>query len=105
MTTKRNRGEIMQSAIAIRPSKELRTNYAEISRLCRKQPVAVTVNGKEDIVVLSHEEYVQEQIEMAKMKAELEVFNALSQAEDDIKLGRVYSLSQAREMALKQLGE
>lgn len=86
----------MSNTLAIRPSKELRTNYAEISRLCRQQPVAVTVNGKEDIVVQSHEDYMQVQIELSKLKAELEVFNVLAQAEDDIKLGRVRSLSDAR---------
>ena len=90
----------MENIIAIRPSKDLRTNYAEISRLCRQQPVAVTVNGKEDIVVQSHEDYMQNQIELSKLKAELEVFNALAQAEDDIKLGRVCTLTDARSQAL-----
>ncbi|MEG2540857.1 MAG: type II toxin-antitoxin system prevent-host-death family antitoxin [Clostridia bacterium] len=90
----------MTTAISIRPSKDLRTNYAEISRLCRTQPVAVTVNGKEDIVIQSHEDFMSNQIEMAQLKAELSVFFALAQAEDDIKLGRTSSLENARLSAL-----
>ena len=31
-----------------------RTNYAQISALSRENPVAITVNGKEDTVVLCH---------------------------------------------------
>ena len=34
--------------ISIRPSKDIRTNYAQISELTRQNPVAITVNGKED---------------------------------------------------------
>ena len=41
----------MKSAISIRPSKDLRTNYSQISMLSRKNPVAITVNGKEEILV------------------------------------------------------
>ena len=44
----------MTGAISIRPSKDLRTNYAQISALSRENPVAITVNGKEDTVVLCH---------------------------------------------------
>ena len=40
--------------ISIRPSKDIRTNYAEISALAKQNPVAITVNGKEDTVVFSH---------------------------------------------------
>ena len=44
----------MTGAISIRPSKDLRTNYAQISALSRENPVAITVNGKEDTIVLCH---------------------------------------------------
>ena len=50
----------MSSAISIRPSKDLRSNYAQISALSRKNPVAITVNGKEDIVVLCHDDYMEQ---------------------------------------------
>lgn len=43
--------------ISIRPSKDIRTNYAQISILTRSNPVAITVNGKEDTVLLSHEDF------------------------------------------------
>ena len=58
----------MTNAISIRPSKELRTNYSQISALSRKNPVAITVNGKEDTVVLCHEDYVNQILEnLAKL--------------------------------------
>lgn len=44
----------MFNVLSIRPSKDLRTNYAQISILARQNPVAITVNGKEDTVILSH---------------------------------------------------
>ena len=40
----------MDRCISIRPSKDIRTNYAGISALTRENPVAITVNGKEDTV-------------------------------------------------------
>ncbi len=85
----------MAPTLAIRPSKDLRTNYNEISKLCREQPVAVTLNGKEDLVVVAHEDYVQVQAEINQMKGALAVFEALAQAEDDIKLGRIMSADEA----------
>lgn len=51
----------MKSAISIRPSKDLRTNYSQISMLSRKNPVAITVNGKEDTVIICHDDYVEQQ--------------------------------------------
>ena len=40
----------MNNTISIRPSKDIRTNYAQISSLTRQNPI--TVNGKEDTVLL-----------------------------------------------------
>ena len=48
----------MNHAISIRPSKDIRTNYAQISALTRENPVAITVNGK-DMMDLSAEELQQ----------------------------------------------
>ena len=42
----------MLNSISIRPSKELRNNYQKISELAKTNPVAITVNGKEDIVII-----------------------------------------------------
>ena len=35
-----------------RPSKDIRTNYASISALAKENPVAITVNGKENTVYM-----------------------------------------------------
>lgn len=43
----------------IRPSSELRNNYGAISALCHEydEPVFITKNGHEDLVVMSNSEY------------------------------------------------
>lgn len=43
----------------IRPSAELRNNYNEISKICHQtnQPVYITKNGYNDLVILSNEAY------------------------------------------------
>jgi prevent-host-death family protein len=68
----------------IRPSADLRNHYNEISRLCRegKEAVIITVNGRGDTVSLSYEEY-------RRMKARIELLELLSEADDDVKHGRV----------------
>ena len=72
---------IMQN---IRPSSELRNKYNEISTLCKetREPVYITVNGRGDTVILSIEQFNQ-------MQAELELLKMLSEAEDDVRNGRV----------------
>lgn len=85
----------MSPAISIRPSKDVRTNYAQISALTRQNPVAITVNGKEDTVLLSHEDF-QEQLQyISELEAKLAVYSHLAQAMDDVKLGRVQSADAA----------
>ena len=85
----------MSPSISIRPSKDIRTNYAQISALTRQNPVAITVNGKEDTVLLSHEDF-QEQLQyISELEAKLSVYSHLAQAMDDIKLGRVQSADDA----------
>ncbi len=79
----------MNNSISIRPSKDIRTNYAQISALTRENPVAITVNGKEDTVLLSHEEYQQQLHYISELEARLAVYAHLAQSMDDIKLGRV----------------
>lgn len=77
--------------ISIRPSKDIRTNYAQISALTRENPVAITVNGKEDTVLLSHEDFQDQLHYINELEAKLAVYAHLAQAMDDIKLGRVES--------------
>ena len=79
----------MDNTISIRPSKDIRNNYAQISALTRKSPVAITVNGKEDTVLLSHEDYRDRQKYISELEAKVAVYAHLAQAMDDIKLGRV----------------
>ena len=79
----------MNSSISIRPSKDIRTNYAQISALTRENPVAITVNGKEDTVLLSHEDFQDQLHYINELEAKLAVYAHLAQAMDDIKLGRV----------------
>ena len=52
----------------IRPCADLRNNYNEMSRICHetKEPVYITKNGYNDLVVLSNEAY--EEYDGAKMK-------------------------------------
>ena len=52
----------------IRPSADLRNNYNEISKLCHEtaQPIYITKNGYNDLVILSNEafeKYEDERIE------------------------------------------
>ncbi len=81
--------------ISIRPSRDIRTNYAEISRLCKQHPVAVTVNGREDSVLMSHEQYNDMQAELALLKEQLQMYAVLANAADDIKMGRMYKADEA----------
>jgi PHD/YefM family antitoxin component YafN of YafNO toxin-antitoxin module len=93
----------MSPSISIRPSKDIRTNYAQISALTRKNPVAITVNGKEDTVLLSHEDF-QDQIHyISELESRLAVYSHLAQAMDDIKLGRVQTADSVFEDLLEEL--
>ena len=95
----------MNSAISIRPSRDLRSNYSQISALARQNPVAITVNGKEDTVVMSHESFMEQQNYIAEMEARLQVYAHLAQAEDDVKLGRVQPIEDVRRNLLRELDD
>lgn len=95
----------MNPGISIRPSKELRNNYNRISALSRSNPVAITVNGKEDTVVLSHEDFVDQQQYIRVLEARLAVYEHLAQAVDDMKLGRAQVIDKAFDDILGELDE
>ena len=95
----------MNAAISIRPSRHLRSNYSQISALARQNPVAITVNGKEDTVVMSHESFMEQQNYIAEMEARLQVYAHLAQAEDDVKLGRVQPIEDVRRNLLRELDD
>lgn len=95
----------MNAVISIRPSRDLRSNYSQISALARQNPVAITVNGKEDTVVMSHESFMEQQNYIAEMEARLQVYAHLAQAEDDVKLGRVQPIEDVRRNLLRELDD
>lgn len=93
----------MTSTISIRPSRDIRNNYAQISSLSRQNPVAITVNGREDTVVLSHDYFVEQQKYVSELEAKLTVYAHLAQASDDVKLGRVQDIDEAFDDILSEL--
>lgn len=93
----------MNHGISIRPSKDIRTNYAQISALTRENPVAITVNGKEDTVLLSHEDFQEQQLYISELEAKLSVYTHLAQAMDDVKLGRVQDADAAYDDIIGEL--
>jgi len=93
----------MTNRISIRPSKDLRTNYSQISALSKQNPVAITVNGKEDTIILSHEDFVEQQDRIAELEAKLAVYAHLAQAADDVRLGRVQNADGAFDDILSEL--
>lgn len=78
----------MNQSFSIRPSKDIRTNYAQISSLAKSNPVAITVNGKEDSVLMSHEDFLEQQKYISELEAKLAIYAHLAEAMDDVKLGR-----------------
>ncbi len=94
--TTNERGEIrMTQRLTIRPSKDLRTHYAQISAEAKNNPVAITVNGKEDTVILEHSQFMEQQQLIEDLKSRLAVYAHLAQAADDVRLGRVQPAHEA----------
>lgn len=93
----------MKNLISIRPSKDIRNNYAQISALSKECPVAITVNGKEDTVLLSHENYLKQQAYINELEEKIEFYANLSHAMDDIRLGRIKDANLVYEDLLKDL--
>ena len=76
----------MTHRLSIRPSKDLRTHYAQISTEAKENPVAITVNGREDTVILEHNQYMEQQRLIEEMQSQLAVYAHLAQAADDVRL-------------------
>ena len=68
----------------IRPSKDLRTKYSEISDLCHTydEPVYITKNGKGDLAVMSVEAY-------DKIAEKFNLNGLLHTALEDVRLNRL----------------
>lgn len=93
----------MSQRISIRPSRDLRTHYAQLSAEAKQNPVAITVNGREDTILLAHDQYMAQQEKMEEMESRLAVYAHLAQAADDVKLGRVQPADEAFEDILREL--
>ena len=93
----------MTQKISIRPSRDLRTHYAQISAEAKEHPVAITVNGREDTVLLEHRQYMEQQQLIEQLQSRLSVYAHLAQAADDVKLGRVQPAEDAFEDILNEL--
>ena len=103
MTTIMERMRSMTQRISIRPSRDLRTHYAQLSAEAKQNPIAITVNGREDTVLLAHEQFMEQQRKMEEMESRLAVYVHLAQAADDVKLGRVQPAREAFEDILGEL--
>jgi PHD/YefM family antitoxin component YafN of YafNO toxin-antitoxin module len=95
LTTKERSEIMMTQRLTIRPSKDLRTHYAQISAEAKNNPVAITVNGKEDTVILEHSQFMEQQQLIEDLKSRLAVYAHLAQAADDVRLGRVQPAHEA----------
>ena len=93
----------MIQRLSIRPSKDLRTHYAQISAEAKENPVAITVNGKEDTVILEHNQFMEQQRLIEEMRSQLAVYAHLAQAADDVRLGRVQPAQEAFADILREL--
>ena len=99
-----NEGMIyMTQKLSIRPSKDLRTHYAQISAEAKENPVAITVNGREDTVILEHNQFMEQQRLIEEMQSRLAVYAHLAQAADDARLGRVQPAQEAFADILREL--
>ena len=93
----------MTQRLSIRPSKDLRTHYAQISAEAKQNPVAITVNGREDTVILDHSQFMEQQQRIEDLENRLAVYTHLAQAADDVKLGREQPAQEAFSDILNEL--
>ena len=93
----------MIQRLSIRPSKDLRTHYAQISAEAKENPVAITVNGREDTVILEHNQFMEQQRLIEELQSRLAVYAHLAQAADDVRLGRVQPAQEAFADILREL--
>jgi len=93
----------MTNSISIRPSKDLRTNYSQISELSKINPVAITVNGREDTVIMSHSEYVKQINYISELETKLELYRELAIGLEDVNLGNIQKSDDAFSEIYKDL--
>lgn len=93
----------MTQRLSIRPSRDLRTHYAQIAAEAREHPVAITVNGREDTVLLEHAQFMEQQQLIEDLQDRLQVYAHLAQAADDVRLGRVQPAREAFDDIINEL--
>ncbi|MCP4132484.1 MAG: type II toxin-antitoxin system Phd/YefM family antitoxin [bacterium] len=68
----------------IRPSSDLRNHFNEISEICHqeKEPVFITRQGKEDLVIMSHAYYemLSNRLELYRKLGEAEALDAAGES-------------------------
>ena len=79
----------------IRPSADLRNHYKEISELCKSsnEPVYITVNGREDTVMVSTKLFNE-------LYQTINLLKEINKGLDDITNGREMDLSEAKSKLL-----
>ncbi len=73
--------------------------------MTRQNSVPITVNDKEDMAIMSHENFVSQQNYIAKLEAKSSLYAHLAQAADDVKLERVQELDVSCDDILNELKE
>lgn len=79
----------------IRPSADLRNKYKEISELCKltQKPVYITVNGKEDTVIIASNV-------LDELYQTVNLMQKINEGIADINVGRTMSLEEAKNKLL-----
>ena len=79
----------------IRPSADLRNHYQEISEICKttNQPVYITVNGKEDTVIVSN-------ALLDELYKTILLMQEINKGISDVQNGRLISLEDAMKKLL-----
>lgn len=83
------------------PSEEIRKSYDKISSLAKESPVVITLDGKEDAVLISYEYFTKQSQRISDLEAKLGIYAYLAQGMKDAKLGRASDLEEAFDDVLK----
>lgn len=83
----------MYNELITHTPEDIKNNFEEIRSLCKKEPISIVVDGKEDMVIVSYDNYISMMTDFEKEAYHM-LFDELLQAEDDIKHGRVYTSEQ-----------
>lgn len=83
-----------------KPSSALRNHYKEVAELCREtsEPVLITTNGENDLVVMSYEGYLRRE---AETRLDLE----LLRADADMSNGRLTEHSAVFSRLKERIGD